>query len=152
MPAPESRKLLEPRSWPHRVLLRDTVREGLLHRVVHLVAIMVVFFSILVPAAYAQELNCDDFPNQAAAQQELREDPSDPEGLDGLPGEAFSGIEGVACEDLPPPTDFDPVVPPAVGDSPKGAPPTKDGPPEGWGDEARASEGRASGEGTSRGR
>ena len=113
------------------ILLRVTVREGLLlHRVVHLVTIMVVTFSILVPAAYAQELNCDDFPNQAAAQQELREDPSDPEGLDGLPGEAFSGIQGVACEDLPPPTDFDPVVPPAVGDSPKGAP-TKEGSPKG---------------------
>ena len=118
------------------VLLRVTVREGLvLHRMVHLVTIMVVTFSILAPAAYAQELNCDDFPNQAAAQQELREDPSDPEGLDGLPGEAFSGIQGVACEDLPPPTDFDPVVPPGIGDPPKGEPskgvPTKEGPPKG---------------------
>ena len=132
MPAPESRKLLEPRSWPHRVLLRVTVREGLLlHRVVHLVTIIVVTVLLLAPAAYAQEINCDDFPNQAAAQQELREDPSDPEGLDGLPGEAFSGIQGVACEELPPPTDFDPVLPPGVGDSPKGAPPTKEGPPKG---------------------
>ena len=114
------------------VLLRVTVREGLLlHRVVHLVTIIVVTVLLLAPNAYAQEINCDDFPNQAAAQQELREDPSDPEGLDGLPGAAFSGIQGVACEELPPPTDFDPVLLPAVGDSPKGVPPTKEGPPKG---------------------
>ena len=142
MPAPESRKLSEPRSWPHRVLLRVTVREGLLlPRMVHLVSITLMTVSILAPTAYAQELNCDDFPNQAAAQQELREDPSDPEGLDGLPGAAFSGIQGVACEELPPPTDFDPVLPLGVRDSPKGAPPTKEGPPKGGVTKERPPEG-----------
>ena len=34
-------------------------------------------------------LNCDDFDSQAAAQAELREDPSDPNGLDGPVGRGF---------------------------------------------------------------
>jgi hypothetical protein len=130
MPAPESAQPLRAPFVAASVLLRIAVKEGLLHRVVHLVILMVVTVLILAPTAYTQELNCDDFPNQAAAQQELSEDPFDPEGLDGLPGEAFSGIQGVACEDLPPPTDFDPVLPPGVGDSSKGVP-TKEGPPKG---------------------
>ena len=57
----------------------------------------------------AQAVNCDDFPNQQAAQDALIDDPDDPDGLDGPPGPAFTGIEGVACEDLPPPTNFTPV-------------------------------------------
>ncbi len=44
--------------------------------------------------ALAQELNCDDFDSQAEAQDFLREDPSDPEGLDGPPGSASTGIRG----------------------------------------------------------
>ena len=59
--------------------------------------------------ASAQDLNCDDFDSQAEAQDFLREDPSDSEGLDGPPGSASTGIPGVACEDNPPPTDLDPV-------------------------------------------
>jgi hypothetical protein len=76
--------------------------------------------------ALAQELNCDDFDSQAEAQDSLREDPSDPEGLDGPPGSASTGIRGVACEGNPPPTDFDPVLPSGIGvpnGVPKGAVP-----------------------------
>jgi hypothetical protein len=66
----------------------------------------------LTPSARAQNtLNCTDFPSQAAAQAELRKDPSDPNGLDGPPGPAFDGIQGVACENLPPPKDTTPVLP-----------------------------------------
>ena len=103
----------------------------MVHRILCLAALSVSAMLMVAPAASAQGLNCDDFESQAAAQQRLREDPSDPDGLDGPPGEeSFSGIEGVACEDLPPPTDFDPVVPLGVGDSSKG-PLTKEGPPKG---------------------
>ena len=71
--------------------------------------------------ASAQDLNCDDFDSQAEAQDFLREDPSDPEGLDGPPGNASTGIRGVACEDNPPPTDFDPALSSGVG-VPNGVP------------------------------
>jgi hypothetical protein len=85
--------------------------EPAIRRVLLLVALSVATMLTIVPTASTQEqLNCDDFPNQRAAQQILREDPSDPDGLDGPPGDEFTGIEGVACEDLPPPTDFNPVT------------------------------------------
>ena len=80
-----------------------------------------------VPRASAQvDLNCDDFPDQASAQEELRSDPSDPNGLDGPPGTASSGVPGVACEDNPAPTDLDPVLPPGEPTTE----PTQYGPPE----------------------
>ena len=64
----------------------------------------------LVPTASAQDtLSCEDFASQADAQEELRRDPSDPNGLDGPVGERSTGIPGVACEDNPAPTDFEPV-------------------------------------------
>lgn len=44
-----------------------------------------------VPAPPARDLNCSDFPNQAAAQAELRRDPSDPHRLD-------TDRDGLACE------------------------------------------------------
>ena len=69
------------------------------------------FVLVLSSPVLAQEVNCDDFPNQAAAQQALKDDSSDPQGLAGPPGAAFNGIQGVTCEDLPPPTNFDPVDP-----------------------------------------
>ncbi|MDP9425452.1 MAG: hypothetical protein M3P37_05300 [Actinomycetota bacterium] len=65
------------------------------------------------PVASAQGgdlFDCDDFASQADAQAELRNDPSDPYGLDGPRGTGSSGTPGVACEDNPPPTDLDPVV------------------------------------------
>lgn len=50
---------------------------------------------IMAPAAMAQDdLNCDDFDTQQAAQAELDADPSDPHGLD-------ADDDGIACEDLP---------------------------------------------------
>jgi hypothetical protein len=99
-------------------------------------AIMLATSTLVVsgPAA-AQELNCDDFNSQAEAQDFFREVPSDPEGLDGPPGDASTGIRGVACEDNPPPTDFDPVLPAGVGvpngvpkGEPKGAVPKGESP------------------------
>jgi hypothetical protein len=92
-----------------QVLLRAQVREGMIHRPLLLAVQIVASVLVLASPVSAQEVNCDDSPNQAAAQQALKDDSSDPEGLDGPPGAAFSGIPGVACEDLPPPTNFDPV-------------------------------------------
>ena len=82
------------------------IRRSLLLAVLSVASVLV-----LSSPTSAQEVNCDDFPNQAAAQQALKDDSSDPQGLDGPPGAAFTGIHGVACDDLPPPTNFDPVDP-----------------------------------------
>jgi outer membrane biosynthesis protein TonB len=55
------------------------------------------------PSAHAADLyNCSDFANQAAAQAFLRSDPSDPSRLDG-------NNNGIACESLPCPCDYNPV-------------------------------------------
>lgn len=69
------------------------------------------------PAAIAQQdLDCRDFASQAAAQAELRSDPSDPNNLD-------AEDDGVACETFPytegTPRDETPVSPAKspVGDS-----------------------------------
>src|SRR5262245_62054451 len=55
------------------------------------------------------DLNCADFPSQAAAQAELRKDPSDPNRLDGAPK------DGIACNShnypAGTPTDLNPVFP-----------------------------------------
>lgn len=68
----------------------------------------------LPPQQYEQapgDLNCEDFASQAEAQAALREDPSDPNGLDGPPGPVGTGEPGVACEGaLPGPVDFEPVA------------------------------------------
>lgn len=45
--------------------------------------------------------NCEDFDFQEEAQAFYDQDTSDPDGLDGPPGEAFDGEQGVACEELP---------------------------------------------------
>jgi murein DD-endopeptidase MepM/ murein hydrolase activator NlpD len=47
------------------------------------------------------EPDCADFPFQEDAQAYYNADRTDPFGLDGPRGTAFSGIEGVACESLP---------------------------------------------------
>src|SRR5215204_1051055 len=54
----------------------------------------------LVPGASAQEegLECDDFASQADAQEELRRDLTDPNGLD-------PDADGEACEEYPYPQD-----------------------------------------------
>ena len=66
----------------------------------------------VLPSASAQEdlYDCTDFPSQAEAEAALRNDPSDPYGLDGPQGETYDGIPGVACEDNPPPTDLTPLT------------------------------------------
>ncbi len=55
------------------------------------------------PSAAFVDLDCKDFPSQAAAQAELRHDPSDPHGLD-------ADKDGIACERNPLPRDLEPVV------------------------------------------
>jgi len=87
------------------------VREGLIHRPLSLAVLSVTFVLVLSSPGLAQEDNCGGFPNQAAAQHAPEDDSSDPTGLDGPPGAAFAGIRGVACEDLPPPINLDPVDP-----------------------------------------
>jgi hypothetical protein len=75
--------------------------------------------------------DCEDFTYQEEAQAVYDRDPSDPYGLDGPIGEAFDGIEGVACEDLPhrpnsgDPTDdqYGSKTPPGPVDNPKGVMP-----------------------------
>jgi hypothetical protein len=93
------------------LLLRTRVREGIIYRPLLLAVLSLTSVLVLASPVSSQEVNCDAFPNQAAAQQALKDDSSDPDGLDGPPGAAFSGNPGVACEDLPPPTNFDPVDP-----------------------------------------
>jgi hypothetical protein len=57
---------------------------------------------VFTPAALAQDpYDCGDFTYQEDAQAVFDQDPSDPSGLDGPPGEASSGVPGVACENLP---------------------------------------------------
>jgi hypothetical protein len=81
------------------------------YRGLYLAVLFGIFALVLAAPAVAQDKNCEDFPNQAAAQQALRADPTDPEGLDGPPGAGFAGIKGVACEQLPAPKDIIPVLP-----------------------------------------
>ena len=62
---------------------------------------------MLAPAALAQSpsegdlYDCQDFATQEEAQAVYNQDTSDPYGLDGPIGEAFTGEPGVACEGLP---------------------------------------------------
>lgn len=67
---------------------------------------MLVFSSIASaqsrgPSGADGSYNCEDFDTQEQAQAFYDADPSDPDGLDGPPGEAFTGEQGVACESLP---------------------------------------------------
>ncbi len=45
--------------------------------------------------------DCDNFHYQEAAQAIYDHNTHDPHGLDGPPGPAFDGEQGVACEELP---------------------------------------------------
>ncbi len=59
-------------------------------------------FLVASPAVAQDRFDCEeDFATQEQAQAVYDRDPSDPYGLDGLPGESFTGVQGVACEDLP---------------------------------------------------
>ncbi len=53
------------------------------------------------PSGADGSFNCEDFEFQEDAQDFFDQDTSDPDGLDGPPGEAFTGEPGVACEELP---------------------------------------------------
>lgn len=75
-----------------------------------LAALSLVVMLVFSPAATGQSrgpsgadgtYNCEDFDTQEQAQAFYDADPSDPDGLDGPPGEAFTGEPGVACEGLP---------------------------------------------------
>ena len=69
-----------------------------------------IALALTAPAAFAQanDQNCDDFASQAEAQAHLEADPSDPDGLDALPGEADGNDDpdagghgdGQACENF----------------------------------------------------
>lgn len=70
-----------------------------------------------LPTAHYADLNCSDFPSQAAAQAELRADPSDPNHLD-------ADHDGIAGEDNPAPYDLSPVGQPAPPPPPVSSPVT----------------------------
>lgn len=53
------------------------------------------------PSGADGSYNCEDFDTQEDAQAFYNQDASDPDGLDGPPGDAFTGEQGVACESLP---------------------------------------------------
>ncbi len=82
-------------------------------RIVLLAALCAVVVLTLasVVSAQQEDLDCGDFGSQAEAQAALRENPSDPYGLDGPVGPVGTGEPGVACEGaLPGPVDFTPVA------------------------------------------
>ena len=62
----------------------------MIRRTLYVVILSFAFVLALSSTAVGQDQACDAFPNQAAAQQALREDPTDPEGLDGPPGRITS--------------------------------------------------------------
>lgn len=79
---------------------------------------MLVFASVAFaqsrgPSGADGTYNCEDFDTQEQAQAFFDADPSDPDGLDGPPGDAFTGEPGVACESLPSGGDDDTGVEPA---------------------------------------
>jgi hypothetical protein len=57
--------------------------------------------SISPSSSGVDEFDCSDFDTQEQAQQTYEWDTSDPNGLDGPPGEGYTGEQGVACEGLP---------------------------------------------------
>jgi len=118
------------------------------------VVLSIPFVLVLSSTAVAQDQACDDFPNQAAAQQALRADPSDPDGLDGPPGPESHGIQGVACEQLPGPKDMTPVLPSgngASGGSPTNSTGAADPPPGAASAQAGGPSGAASPQGSPQG-
>jgi hypothetical protein len=62
-------------------------------------ATLVVGGLLSIATAAHADLNCSDFPSQAAAQAHLRADPSDPDHLD-------ANGDGIACESNPAPNDL----------------------------------------------
>jgi hypothetical protein len=69
-------------------------------------AVVLALWAAVPAYAQANDQNCEDFDSQAEAQAHLEADPSDPDGLDALPGEADGNDDadagghgdGIACE------------------------------------------------------
>ncbi len=84
-----------------------------MRKLVLAVAVIAAVGLLASPALAQDDENCDDFSSQAEAQQHLRADPSDPDGLDAKPGPADgndqAGGDGIACESNPGPFDREPV-------------------------------------------
>jgi hypothetical protein len=53
----------------------------------------------MTPLPERRRAQIEDLDSQADAQDELRNEPSDQDGLDGPPGSSFTGREGAAWED-----------------------------------------------------
>ena len=92
------------------------MREVSAQRALWVAALSVSITLMFTPLAFAQGLSCDDLASQQAAQQRLREGSSDPDGLNGPTGEAFTWLAGHACEGLSPPENLILVAHP--GDNP----------------------------------
>ena len=75
----------------------------MLKQLAYLTALLMAAMLIFAPAALAQQdlYDCADFQYQEDAQAVYDQDTSDLYGLDGLPGEAYAGTQGAACEELP---------------------------------------------------
>src|SRR5215204_6487918 len=76
----------------------------MLRRLAYLAVLSALAMMVLVPTmvlAQTDLYDCADFQYQEDAQAVYDQDTSDPYGLDGLPGEAYAGTQGVACEELP---------------------------------------------------
>ena len=76
-----------------------------MHRRLTLTAILATVLALAVPASANHSaptgINCSNFSVQEDAQAYFEAHPGDPEGLDGPAGAGFTGIQNVACEDLP---------------------------------------------------
>lgn len=59
--------------------------------------------------------NCPDFTYQEEAQEYFDAHPGDPEGLDGPIGPGFTGVQNVACENLPSRPGVQPAAQPIAG-------------------------------------
>lgn len=76
-----------------------------MNRRLTLTAAMVTVWALGAPAwadhSTATGVNCSNFAFQEDAQAYFEAHPGDPEGLDGPAGAGFTGLQNVACEDLP---------------------------------------------------
>lgn len=91
-----------------------------MRRLLYLAALSMLVVALTASVALGQSrgpsgadgsFNCEDFDTQEQAQAFFDADPSDPDGLDGPPGDAFTGQPGVACESLPAGMDDGTAVP-----------------------------------------
>ena len=89
---------------------KPTEKGDQVRRLLYVATLAMLACLVLAPAALAQSrgpsgadgsYNCEDFDFQEEAQAFYDQDPSDPDGLDGPAGDAFTGEFGVACEELP---------------------------------------------------